>query len=305
MLPELRASDPIGVERMFEKANLVPNAQGRLWRVEKAGALPSHLFGTFHSSEALETVTPQIWSLLEASRIALFEVDLNEQGKLEARMASDPSFAFDLDGPGVLSAMDLDQQKVFTQALAERGVDANSGDRMRPWLLAALLSFPACHLKAMSSGAQALDGVLARRAVALGIEESGLETYDVALESLNRIDEGALLDALTGVPEMLDRDEDLFRTNHALYSAGKIQAIEELGIYLTERLRPDLDAKAINEAMMVELLDVRNRAWMPKLKAELALGGAFVGIGALHLPGHAGLVELLRQAGFEVTRVQE
>ena len=54
--------------------------------------------------------------------------------------------------------------------------------------------------------------------------------------------------------------------------------------------------------MMVELLDVRNRAWMPRLQTELSIGNAFVAVGALHLPGEVGLIELLRDIGFSGTR---
>ena len=304
MLPELRAADPSGIEQMFKRANSVPNAQGRLWKVERAGVSPSYLFGTFHSGEALETVSPEIWSKFEESRIAIFEVDLDQQRQMEARMSSDPGFAFDLQGSGVLSQMTAAQRSAFTDALASRGIDAQAGDRMKPWLLAALLSFPPCHLQAMASGSQALDAAMAKRAVALGIKEIGLEGYEVALESLDRIARDVLLTALTGVPEMLNRDEDLFRTNHVLYEMGEIQAISEFSIYLTERFRPDLNARQLNRDMMVELLDVRNRAWMRRLRTELRKGNAFVAVGALHLPGEVGLVELLRDAGFQVTRVE-
>ena len=126
-------------------------------------------------------------------------------------------------GCGVSSART--QQQVFSDALATRGIDAQAADRMKPWLLAALLSFPACHLHAMAAGSQALDGVLAKRADALRITEISLEGYEVALASLDRVSKDVLLTALTGVPEMLNRDEDLFRTNHVLYENGHIQAI--------------------------------------------------------------------------------
>ena len=32
-------------------------------------------------------------------------------------------------------------------------------------------------------------------------------------------------------------------------------------------------------------------------------GGAFIAIGALHLPGETGMIELLKQRGYTVTRV--
>jgi uncharacterized protein YbaP (TraB family) len=57
--------------------------------------------------------------------------------------------------------------------------------------------------------------------------------------------------------------------------------------------------------MMVELLDVRNKAWMPRLKSELSKGNAFVAVGALHLPGEVGLIELLRDSGFQITKVNQ
>lgn len=303
LLPELRASDPAGVDAMFARADGVPNANGRLWKVEKSGIPASYLFGTFHSGEALNTITPEIWALLEGSRIAIFEVELSEQQAMEERMAADPTFAFDLTGPGTLSLLTDDQIETFDKALSQRGIGIDAADRMQPWLLAAILSFPACHLRAMSAGETPLDTVMANRANALGIEEAGLESYEAALDGLRRVPTETLITALIGVPELMDLDEDLFRTNHELYETGRIQAINELSIYLSERFQPELDAAAINSEMMVELLDVRNRSWMPRLTEEVSRGGAFVGVGALHLPGELGLVELLRAEGFTITRM--
>ncbi len=56
-------------------------------------------------------------------------------------------------------------------------------------------------------------------------------------------------------------------------------------------------------AIEAELMEGRNRAWVAAMAPELARGGVFAAFGALHLPGAAGMVELLRAAGFEVTRL--
>ncbi len=51
---------------------------------------------------------------------------------------------------------------------------------------------------------------------------------------------------------------------------------------------------------MKVLIDDRNIAWIPKLKPHLEEGQTFIAVGALHLPGEFGLIELLRKEGFSV-----
>ena len=52
---------------------------------------------------------------------------------------------------------------------------------------------------------------------------------------------------------------------------------------------------------MTLLLDDRNKKWIPKLKPLLDEGGAFIAIGALHLPGDVGVLELLKKEGYKVS----
>ena len=51
------------------------------------------------------------------------------------------------------------------------------------------------------------------------------------------------------------------------------------------------------------LLVGRNEVMMERAAPLLAKGGAFIAVGALHLPGKGGLVERARAAGYEVTKV--
>lgn len=48
------------------------------------------------------------------------------------------------------------------------------------------------------------------------------------------------------------------------------------------------------------MVEERNRAWMAPLQRYLNEGNAFIVVGAAHLPGHAGLIRLLRQAGYRI-----
>ena len=45
----------------------------------------------------------------------------------------------------------------------------------------------------------------------------------------------------------------------------------------------------------------RNKTMAESAEPILAKGNAFIAVGALHLPGPDGLIELLRKAGYTVT----
>ena len=51
------------------------------------------------------------------------------------------------------------------------------------------------------------------------------------------------------------------------------------------------------------LVDERNAAFLTELEPLVNRGGVVIAIGAFHLPGAQGMVEMLRGAGFTVTRV--
>ena len=302
LVDKYRAEDPAGIEAVFALSHSVPNSTGRAWEVSRPGTPSSLLFGTFHAQEAVETVPEPVWSRLLGARIAVFEVDLEQQDAMEARMSSDPDFVFDTNRPGLSTLIGADDYAALAEALEIRGLAPEAAEYMRPWLLTSMLGFPACHLRAMAAGAEALDTVMAKRAEAAGIPVAGLETYEDAIAAFQRIDQTLLIKAIGSAGQMADVEEDLFRTNTALYAQGETVAINEFAIWLSDRLDPETDARALNRSVMAEILDARNIAWMDTLEGFLSEGNAFIGVGALHLPGEKGLIELLRSRGYSVRR---
>jgi len=51
------------------------------------------------------------------------------------------------------------------------------------------------------------------------------------------------------------------------------------------------------------LLDQRNKNWIPEIGKFAIEKPTFFGVGALHLPGENGVINLLRQEGYTVTPV--
>jgi hypothetical protein len=90
---------------------------------------------------------------------------------------------------------------------------------------------------------------------------------------------------------MLKRFDEL----HAFWRTGDAEAIERLMVDELMAKTP-VSGKLLNED--------RNRRWIPQIEALLSGGeDTLVIVGALHLVGDVGLVELLRARGYSVERV--
>jgi uncharacterized protein YbaP (TraB family) len=303
MMESLARTDPAAHAEILARAAATPNGEGRFWRIDRPGLAPSHLFGTFHTEQAVATVPPAAWVALDAARIALFEVSAAEQDALRARLAADPAFAVDEAAPPLGRRLDPDGLAVIARALSDRGIPLERADRMRPWILYSLLAVPACHLRAQAAGATTLDAVMIGRATEAGVPHAGLEGYEAAVGAFRRMPPPRFLALLVEAGGLFEHEEDIFRTHLDLYAAGRIAAIGAFARWLSTRPPSGPDAAALYDELRAALIDARNRAWLGPLEAELARGGAFVAVGALHLPGADGLIELLRARRWTVTRL--
>ena len=69
---------------------------------------------------------------------------------------------------------------------------------------------------------------------------------------------------------------------------------------VSERMQKEMPAYGSMEYITTD----RNKKWMEKLPALLQQGSLFIAVGALHLPGKEGLIDLLRKAGYSVKPVR-
>ena len=78
---------------------------------------------------------------------------------------------------------------------------------------------------------------------------------------------------------------------------------------LSDRDRKEMRAAGYTDAELDaiddEMIFARNAKWIPELEPLLDAGGAYIAVGAAHLRGPRGVVELLKARGYQVTRVTE
>ena len=141
---------------------------------------------------------------------------------------------------------------------------------------------------------QQLDTHIQEIGVQAGKEANGFETVDFQINVLfgDPISKQAedLLESI--------RKEDMMKSfSFDLYNAYMAQDIEKVRQLMID---PNLGLEPEDEAKM---LTNRNVNWVNQLKTILPQKSVFVCVGAGHLPGENGVLNLLRQAGYTITPV--
>jgi uncharacterized protein YbaP (TraB family) len=304
LVAQMKEDNRAAYDALFKNARAVPNGRGKFWRVSYEGVPRSYLYGTFHDTEiAREPLKAGVESALDGARLLMVELTAEEDARLEARMASDPSFVIDRNQTGVIGRLTKAELEVVEKKLAERGVPLALADKLRAPILFSLIGVPQCILGQMQAGAKTLDKAIMARAADAGIPIKGLETYEQAIGSVTAIPKPTMdLILLEGL-RSLGSEEDTRRTSVELYRESQIAAIWEFNVMQSAETLGMERSRQMLDQLGDSLLDARNKSWVDVMTPELQKGGVFAAFGAMHLIGPNGIVELLRDKGFNVVRL--
>ena len=306
LVETLAKEQPELLAQIRAEAEKIPNGEGLLWRIEKPGATPSWLYGTMHVAD------PRVVEMTEAARAAYdgadtVVVEIKEVTNLEGAMASimvDPSLTMLPDGKTIQDLLDEESLAQLETVLDERGLPMTFIARMKPWMIFSLISVPECELARRSRGEEFLDMRLAKGALEQGKTLKGLETLKEQLSILSGLPldvQAVLLADTAALGSVLD---DMTRTMTDLYLDENISMF--MPLFKATAVNPDVsdDITGAYAKFEEDLIETRNHKMAERVQPILDDGNAFVAVGALHLPGEDGLVELLRNAGYTVTLVR-
>lgn len=262
--------------------------KGLLWKIERAGAPPSYVFGTIHSEDARVLTLPRpVQQAFDGARCYVMEAVLDDAAmtRMGTRMLFD-------DGRDLQQVLDPPLYRRTVAALADHGLPEFALRMMKPWALAMSLSMP------KPETGQFLDLVLMQQARAQHKPVAGLETVDEQLAIFDRMPMPDQVDMLEESLKELPELDRVFAALHRDYLARDLAGLARLNEEQTLRGKPEL-----GEKMMAQLLDARNRRMARRMEAYFEGGNAFVAIGAMHLPGRVGVLNLLAKRGYRVTAV--
>lgn len=292
-------------ERLEAAARSVPNGEGLLFRIERDGLDASHLFGTMHLSDprVLDLAPAVETAFADADRLVVETLDIADEAKMAGQLLMRADLTQIPPGRELSDFVPEDRRADLEAALEENGTPLATVRTLQPWFVAVSLAMPACEIARQAEGARVLDLHLLDRAEAEGMALSGLETGPEQLEALASLPLDLQGENLMATLDIADRLPDVFETMIELYAEGRIALIGSAIEAVAPAGTDEASAAEIYAAFEERVVTARNHTMAERLEPILSEGGAFVAIGALHLPGEEGVVELLSQDGWTVTRV--
>jgi len=256
-----------------------------LWKIERKGYQPAYLFGTIH-------IFPQEkFSIPDKVKRSFAESDV-----LVMELAMEPGFEMQMmQQAGMKEGVTLDdlltsaELKKLDSALAVSGMSRMIFNTWKPLLITSLF-----YNQYMDGGVASFELALQKMALEGNKEIRGLETVARQMEVFESI---PYKEQAQDMMDMITRSDFyrlLFEEMVASYQAEDIDKMVELS------------TKEMDDLQEIELfLDTRNEEWVPKMLEQMREKKVFFAVGAGHLGGDNGLIDLLKKSGCKVTPVMK
>ncbi len=272
----------------------IRHGQGLLWRVETAGKADSFLFGTMHATDPDIVALPApVRDALRQSRSMTLEMVMTDQveRKLGAAMVLTDGRRLDgIVGPQLFGALaEIGRLYDFQPPMLAH---------LAPWAAMTVISIAPSEYRRIREGLQPLDQTLQSYAETQGLPVHGLETVDEQISVFRDVPEPEQIALLDLAVRSHVGIEGWFRQMKDAYLTRDLARLTSL---MNEQTAGG-DAQLLR-SFESRLIEARNIRMAVRAAERLDAGGAFVAVGALHLPGEKGLVRLFELQGRRLTRL--
>ena len=276
----------------------IPHGQGRLWKVEGEGLERSYVFGTMHVTDPRVLDVPfAVRQAIDGTDIAAFEI-ARPPGEEEPKFGED---RYKL--PESTSLRSLIGSRAWGQLVTiykGRGYWRPRND-IKPWvfwdIIGGVWGTFYGNDRQDNPDQPILDDWLEQRARDAGKEVIGLETDE---------EHFAVFDGMPMEIQVSLLQATLDNYYERTYGVPRVQIYLDGDLALARALwEESLDWIDPEAARVLDdrLIHDRNRILVDRAVPLMQRGSTFVGVGAAHLAGERGMLRLLEQRGYTVTRV--
>lgn len=268
-------------------------AQSVYWEVKSPEGKLSHLLGTYHllGSDYISAHPAMEADYQKASTVVVEVIIDSTQLPKVAQAGMMPN--------GSLKSMTDSLDYALLSSIFEPllGFPLQFADQLLPIGLSLAYSMDLAQKNMPASlrfDGQPIDMFLGKDAKRLGKEVLALESLEEQMKILysSQTAEEQLTDLISLVKDTAEARMET-RTLIEAYAKGDLQKM----MLISEETE-------VSMGDMKVWLDNRNVKWIPQLLPLLNEGNAFIAVGALHLPGEKGLLELLKAEGYTLSPVK-
>lgn len=255
-------------------------------------AKPSYLYGTIHVSDqrVFQFGDSVIWAFRKAEAAA-FELDMKKSNimQMASRMVIKDSSE---------SLKNLLKKKDYERltALAKKQMGPMAGfvDQIKPFYVYAFLLQGNEEVKQPSAeNSQALDLAMQDKARSLGKIIVGIEEMAEQMEAIDKLPIEDQVDLVRRQLRNPQKEEDNMEELILMYLSQDLEGLNEL-----------MASEGGTAAMMNALIDNRNYKMSERIDTLVQNRSAFIAIGAGHLSGDDGVINLLRKSGYRLRPMQ-
>lgn len=265
----------------------IPTEKSLLWKIEGKGlAKPSYLYGTIHlmCPDDID-VKPEIKSAFNSTEQLYLEIDMSDitgaMGMLFGMTMNDGSSLKTL-----LSQEDYDSvAAVFKRTT---GMSLGAMSRIKPIMLMQMI-YPSI----LGCKPEGWEGEFTKMATEREMKMLGLEKIE---------DQVAVLDSIPYAEQA-----EMFKKTVLNLDSSKLQFQKMVDVYKQQDIQQMVSMTAEDETTgnyEYIMLRKRNQNWIPVIAAAAKKKPSFFAVGAAHLGGEFGVINLLRQKGYKVTPVK-
>lgn len=284
----------------------MPYAEGLTWTATK-GADTLTIVGTMHIFDPrLEVIRTKVADAVQNADLVMLEATPAEEAQLQELVTTNPGFLFIVDGPTLPERLDEETWQMVSDAATQRGIPSFMAAKMQPWYLSLTLAIPTCAIQEMVSGISGLDKIITQDAIDAGIPLQAVEPVTTLFDLFKDQPIEEQIDMMRVNMLAPDLQEQMFVSMLDLYFAedvGRLWDMSRIAIAEMPELDPAEGMAMFNE-MQDALLDSRNRNWIPVITAATQdHDNIVVAVGAAHLIGDQGILQLFENEGWTITRI--
>lgn len=273
-----------------------PLENSLLWKISGQGIKnPSFLFGTIHIIQSKDFFLPKgTMSALDQTKKIVFEIDMKEVSDISAMMGI-MNKVFMKDNHTLKDFMTEEDYTMVGKHFQKMGLPLFILERMKPMFLT-VFAYGDMDPSGLKNGnMKSYEMELLEMAKNSGKETGGLETIDFQIGIFDEIPYDVqakmLVDAIRA-SSVSENDE--FKKMTDLYLSENINAMV------------NMISEEGSEVVGYEdkLLNERNKNWIAQIIQACKTEPTFFAVGAGHLAGPEGVINLLRKQGMQVTPVK-